>query len=106
VLQPDTAVVDLTGLRRVALMAEEHNLVFSLWTNGIGTVANAQLAAGLSDGPFLKFPYDRQEWDVDCRDHMMAVPLRVGNDRHIVLSGSPGMGYDLATDRLASTRVA
>ena len=69
-------------------------------------VANAHLATGLSDAPFLEFPYDLSEWDVDRRDDMMAEPLRVGNDGHIVLSDSPGMGYDLATDRLASTRIA
>ena len=50
VLQPDAALVGgLTGLRRVALMAQEHNLVFTphTWTNGMGVVANAHLAAGL-----------------------------------------------------------
>src|ERR1700756_4561060 len=41
VLQPDAALVGgLTGLRRVALMAQEHNLVFTphTWTNGMGFV--------------------------------------------------------------------
>ena len=36
----------------------------------------------------------------------MAEPLQVGADGHIVLSDSPAMGYDLATDRLASTRIS
>jgi hypothetical protein len=45
------------------------------------------------------------EWDVDPRDYLMTEPLRVSNDGHIVPSDSPGMGYDLATDRLASTRI-
>jgi hypothetical protein len=36
---------------------------------------------------------------------MIAEPLRVDNDGHIVLSDRPGMGYELAVDRLASTRV-
>src|SRR6201996_7048276 len=109
ILQPDAALVGgLTGLRRVALMAQEHNLVFTphTWTNGMGVVAKAHLAAGLCDARFLEFPYDPPEWDVDRRDYMMPEPLRVSNDGHIVLSDSPGMGYDLATDRLASTRIA
>ncbi len=49
VLQPDAALVGgITGLRRVALMAQEHNLVFTphTWTNGMGVVANAHLTAG------------------------------------------------------------
>jgi L-alanine-DL-glutamate epimerase-like enolase superfamily enzyme len=109
VLQPDAALVGgVTGLRRVALMAQEHNLVFTphTWTNGMGVVANAHLTAGLADAPFLEYPYDPPEWDVDRRDYMMAEPLRVDNEGHIVLSDKPGMGYELAVDRLASTRVA
>ena len=60
-LQPDAALVGgITGLRRVAAMAQEHNLVFTphTWTNGMGVVANAHLTAGLCDAPFLEFPYD------------------------------------------------
>ena len=44
VLQPDAALVGgITGLRRVAVMAQEHNLVFTphTWTNGMGVMANA-----------------------------------------------------------------
>jgi len=44
VLQPDAALVGgITGLRRVALMAQEHNLIFTphTWTNGMGVTANA-----------------------------------------------------------------
>jgi len=91
-----------------ALMAREHNLVFTphARTNGMGVVANAHLAADLRDAPFLEFACDPPEWDVDRRDYMMAEPLRVSADGHIVLTDSPGMGYDLATERLASTRIA
>ena len=108
VLQPDAALVGgITGLRRVALMAQEHNLVFTphTWTNGMGVVANAHLTAGLCDAPFLEFPYDPPEWDVDRRDYMMAEPLRVDASGNIVLSDKPGMGYDLATEILARTRM-
>jgi L-alanine-DL-glutamate epimerase-like enolase superfamily enzyme len=108
VLQPDAALVGgLTGLRRVALMAQEHNLIFTphTWTNGMGVVANAHLAAGLCDAPFLEFPYDPPEWDVDRRDYMMAEPLQVNDAGHIVLTDKPGMGYELAVDLLAKTRI-
>jgi L-alanine-DL-glutamate epimerase-like enolase superfamily enzyme len=108
ILQPDAALVGgLTGLRRVALMAQEHNLVFTphTWTNGIGVVANAHLTAGIADAPFLEFPYDPPEWDVDRRDYMMAEPLNVDNAGNIVLSDRPGMGYELNEDRLVKTRI-
>jgi L-alanine-DL-glutamate epimerase-like enolase superfamily enzyme len=108
VLQPDAALVGgLTGLRRVALMAQEHNLVFTphTWTNGMGVVANAHLAAGLCDAPFVEFPYDPPEWGLDRRDYMMAEPLMIDSAGMIVLSDRPGMGYELNVAALAKTRV-
>ena len=108
VLQPDVALVGgITGLRRVAQMAADHNLVFTphTWTNGLGVMANAQLAAGMADAPFLEFPYDPPEWGLDRRDYMMATPLNVGPDGYILLPDRSGMGYDLAEDVLRKTKI-
>ena len=109
VLQPDAALVGgLTGLRRVALMAQEHNLVFTphTWTNGVGVIANAHLTAGLADAPFMEFPFDPPEWDVDRRDFIMTEPLQTNHAGNIVLSDRPGMGYELNEDMLARTRTS
>ncbi len=108
VLQPDAALVGgLTGLRRVAVMAEEHNLLFTphTWTNGMGVTANAHLVAGLVDAPFLEYPYDPPEWGLDRRDYMMAEPLRVDSDGWITLGDTPGMGYAPNEGLLARTRI-
>jgi hypothetical protein len=106
VLQPDAALVgDLAGLGRVALMAQEDNFVFTRTTGRAAWSSSQKRAFGLSDAPFLEFPRDPPEWHVDRCEYMTAQPLRVGADGHIVLSDSPGMEYDPATDRLASTRM-
>ena len=108
VLQPDAALVGgITGLRRVALMAQEHNLTFTphTWTNGMGVIANAHLTAGLVEAPYLEWPYDPPEWSAERRDFMMDMPLRVDNDGWIVLSEAPGMGVSLDEDRLTHTRI-
>jgi L-alanine-DL-glutamate epimerase-like enolase superfamily enzyme len=108
VVQPDAALVGgITGLRRVAYMAQEHNLVFTphTWTNGMGVTANAHLAAGTVGTPFLEYPYDPPEWDLDRRDYMMATPLAVDHDGYIVLSEAPGMGYALDEEMLRRTRI-
>lgn len=108
VLQPDAALVGgITGLRRVALMAQEHNLIFTphTWTNGMGVVANAHLTAGLTDAPFMEYPFDPPEWDLDRRDYMMAEPLGVDGEGWIRLSDAPGMGYAPDETRLAATRI-
>ena len=108
VLQPDVALVGgITGLRRVAYMAQEHNLVFTphTWTNGIGVMANAQLTAAVADAPWLEYPYDPPEWGLDRRDYMMRPPLEVGADGWIVLPDRPGLGYELDEEMLAKTRI-
>jgi L-alanine-DL-glutamate epimerase-like enolase superfamily enzyme len=105
----DAALVGgLTGLRRVALMAQEHNLVFTphTWNNDMGVAANAHLTAGLCDAPFLEFPCDPPEWDLDRRDYMMAESLNIDASGMIVLSDRPGMGYEPNSNALAKTRVS
>jgi D-galactarolactone cycloisomerase len=67
------------------------------------SAATARAAVGPTD-PTL-FPYDPPEWDVDVRAFPMREPLRVGASGHIVLSERPGMGYELAEERLAATRI-
>ncbi len=108
VLQPDAALVGgITGLRRVALMAQEHGLMFTphTWGNGLGLVANAHLTAALSDAPYLEFPYDPPEWDFSRRDYMLAEPCVADAQGWIVLSDAPGFGVVLDEDRLAATRI-
>ena len=108
VLQPDAALVGgITGLRRVAAMAQENNLIFTphTWTNGMGVAANCHLAAGLADAPFVEFPYDPPEWSLPRRDFMMETALAVGSDGMITLSDAPGMGYALDEAMLAKTRI-
>ncbi|MCW1839503.1 mandelate racemase/muconate lactonizing enzyme family protein [Prosthecomicrobium hirschii] len=108
VVQPDAALVGgISGLRRVAAMAEAANLVFTphTWTNGMGVVANAHLTCGLADAPFMEFPFDPPEWSLDRRDFPMRAPLEIDADGFVVLSDRPGMGYELDEDRLAATRI-
>jgi len=106
VVQPDVALVGgITGLRRVAIMAQEHNLVFTphTWTNGMGVVANTQLAAGLGHAPFIEFPFDPPEWTLERRDYMMQRPFAVDAQGWLTLTSAPGMGYVLDEEQLART---
>ncbi len=108
VLQPDAALVGgLTGLRRLAVMAQEHHVTFTphTWTNGMGVTANAHLVAGLADAPFMEFPFDPPEWSLERRDFLMAEPLRVDAQGFINLTDAPGMGYVPDEERLRTTRI-
>ncbi|MCW2306498.1 mandelate racemase/muconate lactonizing enzyme family protein [Rhodobium gokarnense] len=106
ILQPDVALVGgITGLRRVALMAREHNIAFTphSWTNGIGVLANAHLTAGIGETPWLEFPYDPPEWSPARRDFPLAAPI-THEDGWLVLGEAPGLGIALDEERLAATR--
>jgi L-alanine-DL-glutamate epimerase-like enolase superfamily enzyme len=108
VVQPDAALVGgLTGLRRVAVLAQEHQLTFTphTWTNGMGLTANAHLSAALSDAPFLEYPFDPPEWSLERRDFLMAQPLAADQEGWINLGEAPGMGYALDEERLLKTRI-
>src|SRR6185437_947199 len=96
----------ITGLRRIAAMAHEHQLVFTphTWTNGMGLTANAHLVAGLADAPFLEYAYDPPEWTLERRDFMMAGPLKADGG-WLTLGDSPGMGYVLDERALAATAI-
>ena len=106
VLQPDAALVGgISGLRRIALAAQEHHILFTphTWTNGMGVTANAHLAAGMVDTPFLEFPFDPPEWSLERRDFLMEEPLRTDSNGWITLSERPGMGYAPDEARLRAT---
>jgi L-alanine-DL-glutamate epimerase-like enolase superfamily enzyme len=109
VLQPDAALVGgITGLKRIAVLAQEHHLTFTphTWTNGMGVTANAHLVAGLADAPFLEFPFDPPEWSLARRDYLMVSPLAADAAGWIQLGDTPGMGYAPDEERLRATRVA
>ena len=69
----------------------------------MGVTANAHLAAGLADSPFLEYPFDPPDWSLARRDFMMAEPLEVDREGWINLSDAPGMGYTLDEALLAKT---
>lgn len=107
ILQPDAALVGgITGLRRIAQMAEQFGAVFTphTWTNGAGVVANLHLTAGVAAAPFLEFPYDPPDWSLERRDFFLKAPLRPDAEGWLRLSDSPGFGYELDEDMLKRTR--
>jgi D-galactarolactone cycloisomerase len=74
------------------------------WTNGIGLLANLQVAAGVGGGPFIEFPYDPPGWTPERRDFMLAEPIRPGPDGVLRVPTTPGLGVVL--DETALKRYA
>jgi D-galactarolactone cycloisomerase len=95
VYQPDVVLaVGMWRARMVAELALARNRWFSphSWTNGLGMLANLQVAAGVGGGPFFEFPYDPPGWTVERRDFFLAEPLRVDSDGCIAIPERPGLG--------------
>lgn len=108
VVQPDVVSVGgITGLRKIAAMAELAGVQFTphTWGNGIGLMANAQLMAGTTHGSFLEFPWDPPEWGLERRDFMLTRPIDVDKAGALVLPSAPGFGLELDEAALARTKV-
>ena len=108
VLQPDVALVgDITGLRRVAHMANEFNLVFTphTWGNGVMLAAALHLTAGTGGAPYIEFPCDPPYFGIEARDFMLAQPLRTDAAGLLNLDEGPGLGFEIDEARLSASRI-
>jgi D-galactarolactone cycloisomerase len=95
VYQPDVVLgVGMSRARLVAELALFKNRWFSphTWTNGLGLLANLQVAAGVGGGPFLEFPIDPPGWTVERRDFFLSEPVRVRADGSVAVPAHPGLG--------------
>jgi len=107
VYQPDVVLAGgMLRTRTIAELALARNRWFTphTWTNGIGLLANLQVAAGVGGGPFLEFPYDPPGWTPERRDFMLAEPLRPSRDGVLRVPAAPGIG--IALDETALARFA
>ncbi|MBM3545611.1 MAG: mandelate racemase/muconate lactonizing enzyme family protein [Alphaproteobacteria bacterium] len=105
VLQPDVVSIGgITGLAKIAAMANANNITFTphTWGNGIGLLANAHLVASTTDPSYLEFPWDPPEWTVERRDFMLTQPADVDREGNLVLGEAPGLGFEL--DEAATRR--
>jgi len=108
VLQPDAAVCGgITGLSRVFQTARARGVEIAphTWGNGIGLLANAQLAAGIGGCPFLEFPYDPPSWTPERRDFVLTSPVGVDKAGWVDLGEAPGLGIALDEERLRASEI-
>ncbi len=107
VFQPDcVCTMGISGLRHLAGEVHAAGKVFTphTWGNGIGVMANLQLAAGTGGGTFVGFPFDPPEWTTARRDYMLRDSIEADGEGWITLPDSPGLGIELDEDVLARTR--
>lgn len=93
--------------RTIAELAQAKHRFFTphSWTNGIGVLANLQVAAGVGGGPYFEFPYDPPGWTPQRRDFMLAEPVQVSADGYIDVPHRSGIGAVLDEDAVDRWRV-
>lgn len=107
ILQVDAAFSEgIWGCRKIAGMAEAFGLpcIPHTWSNGIGLLANAHLAASLPNCPWLEIPYDPPTFTAEGRDALLISALKVDPDGMVRMSDAPGLGIELDVERIQKAR--
>jgi L-alanine-DL-glutamate epimerase-like enolase superfamily enzyme len=98
VVQPDVVLAGgMLGASAVARLALARHRWFTphTWTNGLGLLANLQVAAGVGAGPYLEFPYDPPGWTPARRDFFLAEPVLIDAAGYLNVPGRPGLGAQI-----------
>ncbi|HNR31640.1 MAG TPA: mandelate racemase/muconate lactonizing enzyme family protein [Candidatus Hydrogenedentes bacterium] len=97
VYQPDATLAGgVSVAREVARLALARGRSFSphTWTNGIGFAINLQIAASLTECPFLEYPWEPESWSPEARDAMLTQPF-LAKDGAISVPEGAGFGVTL-----------
>lgn len=107
VVQPDVVLaVGMLRARTIGEIALQRGRWFTphTWTNGLGLLANLQVAAGVGGGPYLEFPYDPPGWTPQRRDFFLTEPVQIDGAGCVRVPAAAGLGA--AIDEEAVTRWA
>ncbi len=88
-----------TGILRARQLAAEvqaHSALYSphTWGDGLVLLANLQVAAAVSQAPFIEFPFDPPTWTPERRDYVLPEPIRAVNGM-VTLPDGPGLGVEI-----------
>lgn len=92
--------------RTAAELAQHRHRQFTphSWTNGIGLLANLQVALGVGAAPYFEFPYDPGGWTLERRDFMLEEPVRIDPEGYLKLPAGTGLGVRLDEDAVERWR--
>ena len=104
IYQPDVVLaVGMLRARQVAEAAALKHRQFTphSWTNGLGVLANLQVATGVGGGPYFAFPFDPPGWTVERRDFFMK-PIMIDSLGYVSVPTGPGLGAEIDFDAVKS----
>lgn len=99
-----------TGILRGRQLAEEVQAAGAIysphtWGDGLVLLANLQVAAAVSQAPFIEFPFDPPAWTPERRDFILPTPLFPDGPGLITLPDRPGLGVTIEWEQLEPYRV-
>lgn len=103
ILTPDVVVSEgLSQVKKIAAMCEIYHKSFSLhtWSNGLGVLANLQLAAAVPNCAIFELPYDPPAFNIfdDAFQSILTEPINIDEEGYIHLPQKPGLGIDINED--------
>jgi D-galactarolactone cycloisomerase len=108
IIQPEIMVGEtLTGLRKVAGLAEMHRKLVAPHHGGggLGIAAHLHLACAIPNSSYFEILHEPPGMSADDFQWYLADPLRVDADGNIAAPTGPGLGVEPDSDKLAKYRI-
>jgi len=101
ILQPDVARAGgIFGTRKIGILAEARNkkCVIHTWGDGLLMNPSVQLAASMTNCPYIELPDARPGWGPETRDMLLENPIVIDPDGYVTVPQDPGLGYKINWD--------
>lgn len=108
VVRPDIGIFGISGVRRVAALAETYYVAVAPRHNGgpVGTAAAIQVAASIPNFFIQHVPLPAAEQDRAMRREIVSPGLETGNGAFLELTNSPGLAITVHEPALEKYRAA
>ena len=101
VFQPDIARAGgIFGTKKIGILTEARGKMCAIhtWGDGLLMHPSVQLAASMTNCPYIELPDDRPVWSPQTRDRLLDNPVQIDPDGYVTVSQEPGLGYHLNWD--------
>lgn len=100
ILQPDAVVVGVSGIRKIAALADiaGKQMIGHHGYSGVGLAAHLHICASTTNAPYIEYFYDPPGFTREVFQGLLSEPLNVDWNGYIHLPHKPGLGVELDED--------
>jgi L-alanine-DL-glutamate epimerase-like enolase superfamily enzyme len=70
-----------------------------LWVTGYALAATLQVI-GMTDIPYLEYPYHPPSWTVEARDCLLEKPITIDEEGYVKVPQGPGIGVEIKEENV------